>query len=67
MTIAIDKPAAVKLDSGLMSLCGIASFFRIASDAAHLKRELALLDRDSVPDDLVRAAKVIGLKARVVG
>ena len=67
MTIAIDKPAAVKLDSGLMALCGIASFFRIASDAAHLKRELALLDRDAAPDDLVRAAKVIGLKARVVG
>src|SRR5260370_42425815 len=61
------RPAAEHFDTGLLALCGIASFFRIASDPGHLKRELALLDRDAGPEDLVRAARIVGLKARVIG
>src|SRR6516164_5290836 len=61
------RPTAERFDTGLLALCGIASFFRIASDPGHLKRELALLDREAGPDDLVRAAKILGLKARVIG
>ena len=55
------------LDTGLLSLCGIASFFRIATDQNQLRRELSLLDRVAAPEDLLRAARLVGLKARVVG
>ena len=55
-----------RLDTGLLSLCGIASFFRIATDANRLKRELALHEREATAEDLIRASRLIGLKARVV-
>ena len=55
-----------RLDTGLMSLCGIAAFFRIAADPEKLRRELSLHGRGAGADDLVRASKLIGLKARVV-
>ena len=55
-----------ELDTGLYAICGIASFFRIAADPDYLRRELTLFDRATMPDDLVRAARLIGLKARVV-
>ncbi|ACM35404.1 MULTISPECIES: type I secretion system permease/ATPase [Rhizobium/Agrobacterium group] len=57
-------PEAV--DSGLSALCGIAAFFRIAADPRHLQKELALTGRAADEDDLVRAAAMIGLKARTV-
>ena len=56
----------ITIDAGLMALCGVASFFRVAADAGRLRRDLVLHDRLADPDDLVRAAKLIGLKARVV-
>ena len=53
-------------DSGLRGLSGIAAYYRIAADPAYLAKELAL-SMDEVGDrDLVRAAKLIGLKARVI-
>ncbi|SEC97416.1 ATP-binding cassette, subfamily B, HlyB/CyaB [Rhizobiales bacterium GAS191] len=67
MNVIPGRPAAEYFDTGLLALCGIASFFRIASDPGHLKRELALLDREAAPEDLVRAARIVGLKARVIG
>ena len=45
---------------------GIAGYYRIAADPHQLERELALTGRLSNEDDLVRAARLIGLKARVV-
>ena len=54
------------VDSGLRALCGIAAFFRIAADPSHLQKELALIGRVAGESDLVRAASMIGLKARVV-
>jgi ATP-binding cassette, subfamily B, bacterial HlyB/CyaB len=57
---------AQRADSGLMGLCGIAAFFRIAADPAHLAKELALQERAAAEQDLLRAAKMIGLKARVI-
>ena len=66
MNAVSEQPAAEKLDTGILSICGIASYFRIASDPGHIRRELVLLDRDASPNDLTRAAKLIGLKARVV-
>jgi subfamily B ATP-binding cassette protein HlyB/CyaB len=55
-----------RLDTGLLAICGIASLYRIAGDPRQIKRELALLDHDAGPEDLVRAAAFLGLKARHV-
>jgi subfamily B ATP-binding cassette protein HlyB/CyaB len=57
----------IRADTGLLSLCGIAAFYRIAADARHLARELALESRDAEARDVVRAAGLLGLKARIVG
>ena len=57
---------AETLDTGLLSLCGVAAFFRVAADVRLLARELMLQGRPAEPDDLVRAARMVGLKARVV-
>ena len=53
-------------DAGLRAVCGIAAYYRIAADPTHLQRELALIGRDADITDLMRAAAVIGLKARRV-
>ena len=52
--------------SGLAALCGIAAYYRIAADPAHLAKELALQGGEAGDRDIVRAARLIGLKARVV-
>ena len=49
------------VDTGLRALCGIAAYYRIAADPAHLQRELALIgrgDRD--------AARVIELDDHIL-
>ena len=56
--------AAVPVDSGLRALCGIAAFFRIAADPAHLSDELALGGKAAGEREILRAAGRIGLKAR---
>ena len=58
---------AQKLDSGLVAICAIAGYYRIAADPHHLRRELALLGRSADERDLVRAASQTGLRARIVG
>ena len=55
-----------RIDTGLLALCGIASFFRIATDPNRIRRELNLHDRDATAEDLIRASRLIGLKARVI-
>ncbi|MDC9811560.1 MULTISPECIES: type I secretion system permease/ATPase [Rhizobium] len=62
----MDGVVSQQLDSGLRALCGIAAFYRIAADAVQLEHDLALKGRMSQPIDIQRAAKIIGLKARVV-
>ena len=47
-------------------MCGIAAYYRISSKPDHLARELALGEDEAGATDLVRAAKLIGLKARIV-
>ncbi len=55
------------LDRGLRALCGIAAYYRIGADPVQLgRRELALGDRLANEADLIRAAKHVGLKARLV-
>ncbi len=58
-----EQPKPV-LPSGLIALTGIAAYYRIAADPAYLKRELALDDTECGPDDVLRAAGLVGLKAR---
>ncbi len=57
-----EPPATV--DPGLMGLCGIAAYFRIAAEPPALRRELALSGM-AVADagQILRAAKLIGLRA----
>src|SRR5580704_15416435 len=55
------------LDRGLRALCGIAAYYRIGADPVQLARELALGDRAADESDLIRAARMVGLKARLVG
>ncbi len=57
---------ADRLDTGLRALCGIASYHRLAADPLHLARELALGERPASETDLVRAAALLHLKARIV-
>jgi subfamily B ATP-binding cassette protein HlyB/CyaB len=60
-------PAGAPLkDSGLEALTGVAAYFRIPADPRALARELALGESLAGPEDVVRAAALIGLKARIV-
>lgn len=53
-------------DGGVTALVGIAAYFRIAADAAALRRDLGLAeDRAAAVDDLVRGARRLGLRAAV--
>lgn len=56
---------ATNPDSGLASLAAVAAFFRISCDPADLSRELALAT-SATRDDILRAAKRVGLKAKSV-
>jgi len=52
-------------DSGLIALAMVAGYYRIAADPAQLRHELALGAHAAGPEDLVRAAKRLKLKARL--
>jgi ATP-binding cassette, subfamily B, bacterial HlyB/CyaB len=52
-------------DTGLQALVLVAARHRVAADPSQLAHDMALGDRTSTPDELVRAARNIGLKARV--
>jgi ATP-binding cassette, subfamily B, bacterial HlyB/CyaB len=66
MEIARPPSEATLLDRGLRALCGIAAYHRISADPVQLARELALGGREADEAALIRAAKLIGLKARLV-
>lgn len=52
-------------DATLACLCMVAGYYRIPADPAQLKHQLALLQPASA-EDSVRAAKRLGLKARII-
>lgn len=59
-------PAAPPGNSALLALCAIARFHQIAAEPATLAHQLGLLPSDPVStDDLLRAAKSLGLKAKL--
>ncbi|WP_149742398.1 type I secretion system permease/ATPase [Rhizobium sp. NFACC06-2] len=63
---AADTQASeIEHDGGLVALCAIASHYRIAADPNRLTHELAIPGR-SHSRDILRAAKNIGLKARLI-
>jgi ATP-binding cassette, subfamily B, bacterial HlyB/CyaB len=52
-------------DSGLVALTMIAAFHHVPSDVRQISHELGLGQRVSAATDIVRAAKMIGLKSRI--
>jgi subfamily B ATP-binding cassette protein HlyB/CyaB len=60
------SPLAAPSDSGLIALSMVAGFYRIAADPGQLRHELALGPHAAGPEDLVRAAKRLKLKARLL-
>lgn len=59
------RSPVVPQDTGLAALCAVAGYYRIAARPEMLAREMALQD-PALPHDILRAAKRIGLKARLV-
>jgi subfamily B ATP-binding cassette protein HlyB/CyaB len=53
-------------DTALIAICAIAAYYRIPADPEQLKRELSLQSREVSENDILRAAQLIGLKARVI-
>lgn len=59
--------ASDKLDqSGLISLCLVAGYYRISADPEQLRHQLALIGRSADAEDVVRGANKIGMKARIL-
>jgi ATP-binding cassette, subfamily B, bacterial HlyB/CyaB len=65
MEMTPPRSETTPLDPGLRALCGIAAYYRIAADPVQLARVLALGERAADETDLIRAAKLVGLKARL--
>ena len=61
-----EPPPSAFDGSALISLCAIAAYFRIGADPDNLHKELALGQRSPDAKDIVRAANLVGLKARIV-
>lgn len=55
-----------RIDFGLRCLGAVAGYYRIACDPRALARDLALGDRSALPEDLLRAAGTVGLKAKLL-
>jgi subfamily B ATP-binding cassette protein HlyB/CyaB len=60
------QPLPRRDDQGLLSLTSIAGHYRIAADPFQLVHDLGLGSRPASGEDIVRAAKRIGLKARLL-
>lgn len=62
---AAEAPQALAGDSGLLALAAIAGHYRISADASQMAHDLGLAQRHANAEDLVRAARRIGLKSQV--
>ena len=65
----LDDPVAASsppLDSGLTALALVAGHYRIAADPMQLKHQLALTRRMADAEDIVRGAKLLQLKSRIL-
>ena len=59
-------PTTVSIDEGLIAVCQVAAYYRIAADPGQMRHELALGDRVPASDELVRAAHLLRLNARIL-
>ncbi len=59
-------PGTQRADPGLAAISLIAGYYRVAADVAQLRHELALTGRLAGAEDLVRAARLLQLKARII-
>ncbi len=62
--IAEPAPTPPPLDAGLACVAAIAGYYRIAADPIHMYNQLGLVGRPTGANELLRASKTIGLKAR---
>jgi subfamily B ATP-binding cassette protein HlyB/CyaB len=60
------RPMVPRADTGLLSLTTIASHYRIAADPFQLGHDLGIGSRPASGEDIVRAAKRVGLKSRLL-
>jgi subfamily B ATP-binding cassette protein HlyB/CyaB len=65
-TLEISAEPTNRIDTGLTALALIAGYFRIAADPKHLAHELGLTGRTAEAEDIVRAARMLDLKARAI-
>ena len=66
MEAAQNTRATRRLSGGLMAVAQIAGYHGVQTSPAELAHELALADAPPAGEDLARAAKLLGLKARVI-
>ena len=59
-------PPSAAINSGLAGLAMIAGYYRIAADPAQLRHQLALTGRLAGAEDIFRAARLLGLKSRII-
>lgn len=59
-------PGGGLLDTGIQCLVRVARHYQIPSDGEQLRHRLALVGRLAKPEDVVRAAGILELKARIV-
>jgi subfamily B ATP-binding cassette protein HlyB/CyaB len=62
----VEEPPSFALDRGLVALCQVAAYYHVAADPLQLRHQLALSGRAAQSDDVVRAAKLLQLKARIL-
>jgi len=62
----VAEPREPPIDSGLAALVLLARYHGVAVEPEALRHQFALGDRPFAVDDLLRAAKVLDLKARCV-
>ena len=62
---SVDAPSE-PADSGILCLVALCHFLRRAADADAIRHDLGLTTHVAGPDDLLRAAKRLGLKARLI-
>lgn len=58
--------ANARSDTGLCALALVSAYHQVACDAPQLAHELGLGQKSSTPTEIVRAAKMLGFKARVL-
>ena len=60
------QPTGSRPDPGLIAIAAIAGHYRIAADPSQMAHDLGLGDRSAAGEDIMRAAKRIGLNSRLL-